>query len=75
MRASGGGDWRSEKLHSQSYREFFIHLAPQNKKLTLTKRLNRHFIEGHQDPLPMLPTLKRLTLATAALAFAAHAGL
>ena len=54
VRAAAGDLLR--KLHSQSYREFFIHLAPQNKKLTLTKRLNRHFIEGHQDPLPMLPT-------------------
>lgn len=42
------------KLQDASYREFFIHLAPQSQKLALTKRFNNRFIKGGRDPLGMV---------------------
>lgn len=50
------------KLHDKSYRDFFIHLAPQYQKLKLIKRFNNRFIHASRDPLgmqfsPIPPTL------------------
>lgn len=41
------------KLQDATYREFFIHLAPQSQKLALTKRFNNRFAKGGRDPLGM----------------------
>ena len=42
-----------DKLKEQSYRNFFVQLAPQYQKLKLTKRLNNHFINDVRDPFEM----------------------
>ena len=42
------------KLQDATYREFFIHLAPQSQKLALTKRFNNRFAKGARDPLGMV---------------------
>ena len=42
-----------DKLKEQSYRDFFVHLAPQYQKLKLTKRLNRRFVDLNHDPFEM----------------------
>ena len=45
-----------EKMKAESYRNFFIHLAPQSQKLKLSKRLAARFNSGMHDPLYMQPS-------------------
>lgn len=45
-----------EKLKVDSYRSFFLHLAPQSQKLKLSKRLAARFQNNARDPLYMQPS-------------------
>ena len=44
-----------EKIKLDSYREFFIHLAPQSQKLELKKRLDSRIQDLSRDPLYLQP--------------------
>jgi len=48
-----------EKMKADSYRAFFLQLAPQSQKLKLSKRLAARFQHDARDPLHMQPSQVR----------------
>lgn len=51
-----------EKIKLDSYREFFIHLAPQSQKLELKKRLDSRIQDLSRDPLYLQPAAININL-------------